>query len=263
MSRRGLGHLEVSSGWIQVLRGSCPKTVQWALAKERNVSDVPQSRGRWRHPQLPKDGRVPRPANPDEAVKAARVRVQRLESALAFGRVRFCRSPCTTEYIKVCSASIGRQFCRCSSEGVGSFHRQVPESFGPPRERACQGTRDVGCRYRTIAKTSRIELRRSSDAVTTSCSSSVRYGDGQMAELEGTSTTQERPRVRQRVSGSGEGGFIPLMPSLIQAELYQWIGDRQTDLQEALVDGNSAPVLELTSKMTEQLREIICSRMVS
>ena len=71
----------------------------------------------------------------------------------------------------------------------------------------------------------------------------------QVAELEGTSTTQERPRVRQGVSGSGGGGFIPLMPSLISAELYQWVGDRETDLQEALVEGNSARVLELTSKM--------------
>ena len=52
-------------------------------AKERNSSDVPQPRGRWRQPQPQKDGRVPHPANPDEAVKAARVRVQRLESALA------------------------------------------------------------------------------------------------------------------------------------------------------------------------------------
>ena len=55
------------------------------------------------------------------------------------------------------------------------------------------------------------------------------------------------------------------MPGLILAELYQWLEDRQTDLQKALVDGNSARVLELTSKMTEgaeQLREITCSRMV-
>ena len=53
------------------------------------------------------------------------------------------------------------------------------------------------------------------------------------------------------------------MPSLILAELYQWIEDRQTDLQEALVDGNLARVHELTSKMVEgaeQLREITCSR---
>ena len=61
-------------------------------------------------------------------------------------------------------------------------------------------------------------------------------------------------------------GFIPLMPSLIPAELYQWIEDRQTDLQEAVAEGNSALVLELTSKMAEgaeQLREITCSRIVS
>ena len=54
-----------------------------ALAKEGNLSDVPQPRGRQRQPRPLKDGRVPRPANPDEAVKAARVRVTRLESALA------------------------------------------------------------------------------------------------------------------------------------------------------------------------------------
>ena len=55
-----------------------------------------------------------------------------------------------------------------------------------------------------------------------------------------------------------------MMPGLIPAELYQWIEDRQTGLQEALVDGNTARVLELTSKMAEgaeQLREITCSRM--
>ena len=87
----------------------------------------------------------------------------------------------------------------------------------------------------------------------------------QVAELEGTSATQERPRVRQRISGAAGGGFIPVMPGLIPAELSQWIEDRQTDLQEALVDGNTARVLELTSKMAEgaeQLREITCSRMV-
>ena len=49
------------------------------------------------------------------------------------------------------------------------------------------------------------------------------------------------------------------MPGLIPAELYQWIENRQTDLQEALADGNTARVLELTSKMAEgaeHLREI-------
>ena len=88
----------------------------------------------------------------------------------------------------------------------------------------------------------------------------------QVAKLEGTSATQERPRVRQRIAGVAGGGFIPVMPGLIPAELCQWIEDRQTDLQKAFVDGSTARVLELTSKMAEgaeQLREITCSRMVS
>ena len=57
----------------------------------------------------------------------------------------------------------------------------------------------------------------------------------------------------------------PMMPGLIPAELCQWIEDRQSDLQEAFVSGDTARVLELTSKMAEgaeQLREITCSRMV-
>ena len=82
MPRRGWSHLEVPSGWVQVLRGPRPKSVQWPLAKGRNSSDVPQPHGRWRQAQPLKE-RVPRRTNPDDAVKAARVRVQRLELALA------------------------------------------------------------------------------------------------------------------------------------------------------------------------------------
>ena len=61
-------------------------------------------------------------------------------------------------------------------------------------------------------------------------------------------------RVRQRISGAAGGGYIPMIPGLIPAELYQWLEDRQTDLQEARV-------LKLTSKMTEAelLKEITCS----
>ena len=73
MPRRGWSHLEVPSGWIQVLRGPRPRSRAMAFGKERSSSDAPQPRGRWRQPQQLKGGPVPRPANPDEAVKAARV----------------------------------------------------------------------------------------------------------------------------------------------------------------------------------------------
>ena len=32
--------------------------------------------------------------------------------------------------------------------------------------------------------------------------------------------------VRQRISGAAGGGYIPMMPGLIPAELYQWLEDR-------------------------------------
>ena len=76
--------------WLDGLRGPRPKSVQWPLAKERNSSDVPQPRGRWRQPQPLKGGRVPRQANPDEAMEAARVRATARVSVGRFGRVRFC-----------------------------------------------------------------------------------------------------------------------------------------------------------------------------
>ena len=83
-----------------------------------------------------------------------------------------------------------------------------------------------------------------------------------VAELEGTGVAQERPRVRQRVSTSSGVGFIPSMPTLVPGELFTWLEDRQTDLQEALISGDTSRVLELTSKMTEgaeHLREITSS----
>ena len=62
MPRGGWSHLEVPSGWIQVLRGPRPKSVRWPFSNERSSSDVPQPRGRWRQPQQLKGGPVPRPA---------------------------------------------------------------------------------------------------------------------------------------------------------------------------------------------------------
>ena len=49
--------------WLDGLRGPRPQCVQWPLATERNSSDVPQPRGRWRQPQPLKGGWVSRPAN--------------------------------------------------------------------------------------------------------------------------------------------------------------------------------------------------------
>ena len=41
------------------------------------------------------------------------------------------------------------------------------------------------------------------------------------------------------------------MPNLVPGDLFSLIKDRQTDLQEALIVGNTSRVLGLTSKVTE------------
>ena len=173
-----------------------------------------------------------------------------------FGRVRFCRSPCVASalksaqrasedkhvdvQVKKCEVFIGKSKNRLANlEKEGTGHVMPPQH---------------GC---------------SSDAATSICSSSDRSGGRDQAfartggrvgrDQHDTGASSRAPTV----SVSGGGGFIPLMLSLIPAELHQWMEDRQTDLQEALAEGNSALVFELTSKMAEvaeQLREITCSR---
>ena len=71
----------------------------------------------------------------------------------------------------------------------------------------------------------------------------------QVAELEGTTATQERPRVRQRISGAAGGGFIPVMPGLIPAELYQWIEGQIFRRHSSM--GTRHECSSLTSKMAE------------
>ena len=126
--------------------------------------------------------------------------------------------------------------CRCSSKGVRSFHRQVPESFGPPRERACQGTGDVGCPQhdcKDLEKWFPEEFRHQL------------FFQRQIWKRRSSVCPIRWPSLRgarhRSVLRSGGGGFIPLMP----AEHYQWIEDRQRHSSM----GNSARVLELTSKM--------------
>ena len=65
----------------------------------------------------------------------------------------------------------------------------------------------------------------------------------QVAELEGSATrASSRASTNSGVAG---GLFIPVMPGSILAELCQWIEDRQTDLQEALVDGNTSTRIDV------------------
>ena len=86
MVRRGWQSMDVPSGWIQVLRGPRPKSVQWPLAKDRHQPGPQEGvSGRWRQPKsakgAPPGGSRPR-INPDVAREMAHTKVSRLERAL-------------------------------------------------------------------------------------------------------------------------------------------------------------------------------------
>ena len=77
--------MDVPSGWIQVLRGPRPKSVQWPLAKDRAQPAQVGVSGRWREPKSAKGAPPvgPRPRmNPDIAREMAHTKVSRLEKAL-------------------------------------------------------------------------------------------------------------------------------------------------------------------------------------
>ena len=69
----------------------------------------------------------------------------------------------------------------------------------------------------------------------------------QLAEFQDNVVT-ERPRVRQRVGG---GGPVHPMPTLVPAELSEWMVDRQADLQEATNASHNVQVLTVTSNLSE------------
>ena len=77
--------MDVPSGWIQILRGPRPKSVQWPLAKDRHQPGPQEGvSGRWRQPKSAKgapSGSRPR-INPDVAREMAHTKVSRLEKAL-------------------------------------------------------------------------------------------------------------------------------------------------------------------------------------
>ena len=88
MVRRGWTHLEVPNGWVQLIRGPRPKSVQWPRAHDRKPQQPQRQIGGQRQAtEVPKkdsrqDGVGQAPLHPDERIARARVRVGQLESAL-------------------------------------------------------------------------------------------------------------------------------------------------------------------------------------
>ena len=145
MPHRGWNQLEVPSRWIQV---SWPTSKIRAMAVGKGAQDVKRScpswpveaasategkwRGQWTWPIEPRRGHESRTCTS----------VTARDSTGRFRRVRFCRCPGFAECFEICPAR-SRTTCRCSSEGVRSFHQEVPKPVGQtlrkrvPENRRC------------------------------------------------------------------------------------------------------------------------------
>ena len=236
MVRRGWSQVEVPNGWVQLIRGPRPKSVQWPRAtKEGKPKQVIPQR------QLKTPTASSRPS-PEEVAEQAKKRVGQLlvathaldptdparpalEEALkkARGLATLPRlggaSPVHRAIPDPCEEEVGG-----GGEGSGGVHRKA--RFSPGRNGFCGGeARQVegrGGSWRpgwppsfksTVPHPSRSHCRAGP--------SEIRRLREQVAQLQGISTPVERPRVRQRVDP------VPYMPGLVPAELVQWMEDRQ------------------------------------
>ena len=87
MVRKGWTHLEVPNGWVQLIRGPRPRSVQWPRASHDQKIQQPQRQTGGQHQptvlkKYAKPERVEAPLHPDERMARARVRVGQLEIVL-------------------------------------------------------------------------------------------------------------------------------------------------------------------------------------
>ena len=242
LCKPGWSQVEVPNGWVQLIRGPRPKSVQWPRAKEGKPKQVVPQR------QL----RTPTASSrsPEEVAEQARKRVGQLQVAMhaldptdparpaleealkkARGLATFPSlegaSPVHRAILDPCEEEVGGGGGEGSGGGV---HRKA--RFSPNRNGFCGGeVRQVEGRGGSwgqeghpvpnpqfhILPEVTAELDRLPSMVANSMQvdhdSEIRRLREQVAQLQGISTPVERPRVRQRVDP------VPYMPGLVPAEL--------------------------------------------
>ena len=287
MPRKGWSSVPVPGGWLQVVRGPRPPSVRWLLA-ERNSSVVLQGRQLPKTPtgqtkvrnlqaaldvlgtedsnvkeelqaalQRVKE-HVARPAqsvrlSPEAAKTAARLKVDRLEKAVeALGDYDGPELAGLKQALKKArelaqELPIDVQITQCKE-----FIERSEKRFAKMEaERIAEKKLLEEGRARLVRLEQAFSVRvgNVADVSMVAPDTEVKLARlrAQVAELQENVVT-ERPRVRQRVGG---GGPAPPMPTLVPAELSEWMVDRQAELQEAMNAGDNLRVLTVTSKLSE------------
>ncbi len=158
-----------------------------------------------------------RPANPDEAVKAARARVQRLETALAaLGESDSVEARALQSALKSAQRASEDKPVDVQVKGFEAFIGRSQNRLAN-LEKECAKEQDMLdaaaarlARLRELASTGVPTQPPPFVPPASDLEAEIKRLREHVAELEGTSTTQERPRVRPRVSGAAGGGFHPI-----------------------------------------------------
>ena len=279
MVRKGWSQVEVPNGWVQLIRGPRPKSVQWPRAtKEGKPKQVIPQR------QL----RTPTAScrSPEEVAEQARKRVGQLQVAMHALDLTDPARPALEEALKKARGLATLPSLEEQVQSTEQFLTRAKKRLEVAEKEvvACTEKRD-SLRTGMVSAEERLarlkdevgrggqdghpvpnpqfhippeviaELDKLRSMVANSMQvdhdSEIRRLREQVAQLQGTSTPIERPRVRQRVDP------VPYMPGLVPAELAQWMEDRQADLQEALSLDDTSRILELTSKLSEGAERLV------
>ena len=275
MVRRGWSHVDIPNGWVQLIRGPRPKSVQWPRASKEGK---PQQQVRQQvRPSRP----VGSSRNPEEVVEQARKRVGQLQTAVQVLDPTDPTRPVLEDALKKAKGQATlpsleeqiqstEQFLVRAKKRLEEAEKEVVAitekrdglraELATSEERLARLRQDVSFagggqatpQFHIPAEVvSELDLRSMVANTAQDRDSELKRLRDQVAQLQGDSTPMERPRVRQRLDP------VPHMSALIPAELAQWMEDRQADLQEALSLDDTNRILELTSKLSEGAERLV------
>ena len=269
MVRKGWSQVEVPSGWVQIIRGPRPKSVQWPRASKEGTFQQQPSQpgaspqlGRWRQvpqSQVLKTGfRAP---HPDEKASAARERVSKLEAALKAVGDDDDTAPSLRQALQkarqqAVPLSTQEKVAQCES-----FLERARKREAAAKEVVSQAQSELTRLSAEVAEgeqrltTLRAELERPQpQVVAVDMSAEVERLRALVEQL-----TKEKEDARPQVDRQGPNpkracrreDFVPHCDE----EMAEWIEGRQKDLQSAIVAGQLPEVARISQLLSTAARE--------
>ena len=267
MVRRGWTHVEVPSGWVRVLRGPRPPSVQWPQA--RSVSKVQQER---RSSAVPPVGKgsgkgVPRQKERDSAPLPRRTpemnrtaavakisgdddseEVDVLKRALEKAQMQARTPPAETQIAQAI------QFIERAKKRLAGADEKIRQAAEVLRQAEFEKAADIQAVAEAEAQVERLRAQSAQpppnpsptpmQGVPVSMEAEVERLRAQVAQLQGQ--VQDTPAAKRRAVGSGRA--VSAMPNtLIPGEVSAWVEECHSLMLDAVNVGDRNRVLELSN----------------